>query len=482
MTMTAGDRGAASTQDVRIEHDLLGDVEIPASAYWGAHSQRATAGIAAGAGPLGAYARLTDAVVLVKKAAAAANAELGVVAPQIGDAIAQACDELLAGELRDQLIVDVLAPSDTSYNMNVNEVLANRASEILGSPLGTYAPVHPLDHVNRSQSTNDVIHTALHIVAVGLVEAVDAALAQLEDSFERKAAEHADVVRMGRTCLQDALPITFGQVWGGYASAVRASRLALARELEPLAVVNLGATAVGTGFNAPSGYRALALARLSEYSGRSWREPESLVGATQNDEPMAFLMGRARVVGLSLSKIATDLKLMGSGPVAGFNEIRLPAVQSGSSIMPGKVNPVVPMLVNQTAYLVAGYDDAVSFAVSDGELELNAHGSMIVYCLLEAFGLLERAARTLAAACVDGIEVNAETCAQMTARSPVLATALLPVTGYDAASKVAYAALEQCRPVADVVADMGLLDRKAAHTLLDPTNFLAPASDRTNHE
>ncbi|MCD6726869.1 MAG: aspartate ammonia-lyase [Solirubrobacteraceae bacterium] len=476
MTTLESDMGeTTAAKAVRVEHDLLGDVEIPADAYWGAHSQRASDGVAPGAASIGAYPLLTDAIVLVKKAACAANTKLGVIEPQHGAAITQACDEVLGGALLDQLIVDVLAPSDTSYNMNVNEVLANRASEILGSPLGAYSPIHPNDHVNRSQSTNDVIHTALHLLAVHLVERLSVALEELEQSFLRKAAEHADFVKMGRTCLQDALPISFGQIWTGYASAVRGCREALRRELEPLEVVNLGATAIGTGFATPPGYQSMVVELLSEVTGRTWREPESLVGATQNDEPMAFLMSRARVTGISMSKIATDLKLMGSGPVAGLNEIRLPAVQSGSSIMPGKVNPVVPMLVNQTAYLVAGYDDAVSLAVSDGELELNSHGSMVAYCMLESFRLLERAARTLATMCVDGIEVNVETCAQMTARSPVLATALLPVTGYDAASKVAYAALDQGRPVVDVVTDMGIVDRETAQALLDPRNFLAPA-------
>ena len=475
--MTNLQSGPDTEAGVRVEHDLLGDVEIPSGAYWGAHSQRA-AGVTPGAASIGRYPALTNSIVLVKKAACAANVRLGLIDAECGAAITQACDEMLGGELLDQLIVDVLAPSDTSYNINVNEVLANRASEILGAPLGSYAPVHPLDHVNRSQSTNDVIHTALHLLAAELVEQLSPALELLEQSFLRKASEHADHVKMGRTCLQDALPISFGQVWTGYASAVRGCREALRRELQPLEVVNLGATAIGTGFATVPGYQSLVVELLSEVSGRTWRMPESLVGATQNDEPMAFLMSRARVTGISLSKIATDLKLMGSGPVAGLNEIRLPAVQSGSSIMPGKVNPVVPMLVNQTAYLVAGYDDAVTLAVSDGELELNSHGSMVAYCMLESFRLLERAARTLATMCVDGVEVNVEACEQMTARSPVLATALLPVIGYDAASKIAYAALEQGRSVVDVATETGVVDRQTAEALLDPRSFLTPTEQQ----
>lgn len=469
-----------SGSGVRCEEDALGQIAVPAEAYFGAHSQRAAETFAGAGAPLGSYPALVRSLALVKKAAALANVSAGSLDPQLGAAITEACDDVAAGRLLDDFVVGILVPSDTAFNMNANEVLANRANELLGSARGTYRPVHPLDHVNRSQSTNDVVHTALHVVAVELTERLASALDDLARAFRRQAGAHEESVRMGRTCLQDALPISFAQVFEGYATTVDSCREALLREVDALLDVNLGGTAIGTGFNAPPGYGRQAVATLSDLTGRPWRQAPSLVAATQNVEGLAFLIARARVTALSLSKIAADLRLMASGPRAGLNELQLPALQPGSSIMPGKVNPLACMLVVQTAYRVAGLDATVGLVVAAGELELNPHGSLVGYCLLEAFEALEQAVRCLSDRCVDGLVVRTEACAASVGGSPVLATALVPLLGYDAASRIARSASGNDLSILEAVERSGLVPEQIARTLLDPRRFLAPESE--NHD
>ena len=466
MTLPERRVGTGSRDTIRSEHDDLGDVELPLDAYYGAQTQRALDYSAGFGGPLASYPTLIESLAFVKKAAAAANVELQVLEARLGDAIMQACDEVIVGELRDQFVVDILAPSDTSHNMNMNEVLANRANQILGAPLGTYAPVHALDHVNRSQSTNDVMPTAVRLACRQLGDALCASLTLLEDALRGKAVELGDVVKVGRTCLQDALPLTFESVLVGYASSIRASREAIARELDLLAEVNLGGTAIGTGFNTPPGYVHSVLDYLSLYTGRNMQAAESLVGATQNEEPLAFLSSRLRVVALSLSKIANDLRLMASGPRAGLGEIVLSTLQAGSSMMPGKINPIVTLLVNHAACLIAGYDDAVGRAIEGAELELNPNGSLIAYCLFESFRLLGTAVGDLSTRCIDGMKVNAQACKDAVEGSVAIASALTLTIGYDRAANIAKAALAEGRTVEDVVVATGLLDPSHARQLL----------------
>jgi len=303
----AGDRdqGAEANPGQRLERDGLGEVSVPAGAYFGAQTQRALAFEVAGL-PLGRFPTLVRGIAQVKKAAAAANRDLGALEPSVAEAIIDTCDEILAGRMHEQFAVDVLVPTDTSYNMNANEVIANRATERLGGALGTYSPVHPNDHVNLSQSTNDAIHTALHLASREILQGVDEQLAILESSFRDKSAQTADVIKMGRTCMQDALPITLGQVLGGYAASVGQSRLAVSREADALAAVNLGATAIGTGFGAPDGYAEAAISYLGEFTGEVWIQAPDLVAATQNQEALSSVAARLRLVAVSLSKMATD--------------------------------------------------------------------------------------------------------------------------------------------------------------------------------
>lgn len=459
---------------MRVERDSLGTKAVPADVYYGIQTLRAlelfhTTGV-----PASAHPHFIGALAMVKKAAAAANQELGVLDKDIASAIIQACNEVVSGQFLAQFPLDILQATDTSFNMNINEVLANRASEILGGQKGEYKLVHPNDHVNRSQSTNDVVHTALKVACIHLGRQLCEALQQLAEAYQRKAKESFGVIKMGRTCLQDAVPMTLGQEFQGYGSIIMAMRESICKEEPTLSIVNLGATAVGTEVNASPEYRRVAVQKLSEFSECSLQGASDLFGATQNEEAVALLMGRLKTLAVSLSKMASDLALLSSGPQAGLQEIKLSALQPGSSIMPGKVNPVVPMLMNQVAYIVTGYDVAVSMAVAGGQLELNANGSAIGYCVLESFKLLLSAIDMLTNHCVAEITVNREACEAYARRSASAATALVPLLGYEKAASIAKDALASGRPVLEVVVEQGLLDRRRAEEILDPWRLIGP--------
>ena len=459
---------------MRRESDFLGEKELPDGAYYGIQTLRALEDFSVTNIPLKAYPQLIKALAMVKKAAATANLQLDVLQNEVASAIIQAADEIMAGKFLDQFPIDILQATNTSFNMNMNEVLANRASEILGGAKGEYKIVHPNDHVNKSQSTNDVASTATRIACILLTRQLVQALKELEDALRQKAEEFSDVIKIGRTCLQDAVPMTLGQEFEGYASIVGMMMESIQSTEKVLSEINLGGTAVGTGINAPRGYRRIAIKKLNEISGCSLRGARSLFGATQNEEAVAILSGKLKTLAVSLSKIASDFSLLSSGPQAGLNEINLPALQAGSSIMPGKINPVVPMLVNQVAYVVSGHDLAIFMAVAGGQLEVNANGPVIDYCILESFKILIHAIEVFTKKCVVGITANREVCEAYAKRSAGLATVLIPLFGYETAASVAREAIARKTTVIEIVVERGLLDRKKAEELLLPNNLIGP--------
>jgi aspartate ammonia-lyase len=443
---------------MRTENDLLGEKEVPDDAYWGVHTERARENFPITGVPVGRYPFLVRGLAFVKEAAALANRDLGLLDADRAAAIGQACRELRAGALHDQFIVDVIqGGAGTSTNMNANEVIANRALEILGGRKGDYARVHPNDHVNLSQSTNDVYPTAADVAFVEAAEQLGVAMEILENAFAAKAAEFDGVVKMGRTQLQDAVPMTLGQEFRAFAVMLGEDRARLAESAALLYEINIGATAIGTGLNAPSGYAEAACAHLAELTGRPFTTARDLVEATQDPGAFVHLSGVLKRIAVKLSKTCNDLRLLSSGPRAGLGEITLPPRQAGSSIMPGKVNPVIPEMVSQVAYTVIADDLAVTLAAESGQLQLNAFEPVIVRALSQSFTHLTAACRTLATACVEGIEAHPEVMAARVATSIGLATALNPLLGYRATTEVAREALATGRSVPDIVREKGLL-------------------------
>ncbi|MDQ4502141.1 aspartate ammonia-lyase [Sinomonas sp. ASV322] len=453
----------------RLDHDLLGDREIPADAYWGVHTLRAVENFPITGQPLSTNPHLVRGLAAVKLAAARANQELGLLDAERGAVIEEACFEVLGGRLGDQFVVDVVqGGAGTSSNMNANEVIANRALELLGRDKGDYAALHPNDHVNLSQSTNDVYPTAVRVATVFGIEELLAALTELEDSFAEKAAEFRTVVKMGRTQLQDAVPMTLGQEFGTYAVTIGEDRERLREASKLVHEINLGATAIGTGLNAPAGYAEAACRHLGEATGLPLVTAPDLIEATQDMGAFVHLSGVLKRVAVKLSKICNDLRLLSSGPRAGLGEINLPAVQSGSSIMPGKINPVIPEVVSQVAYEVIGNDVTITMAAEAGQLQLNAFEPIIVHSLHKSITHLEAACRTLTARCVRGITANDERLRASVEHSIGLVTALNPYLGYAAATSIAQEALATGRGVAELVLERGLLTAERLEELLKP--------------
>jgi len=468
---------SAATAPTRTEHDLIGDLEVPADAYWGVHSARAAHNFPITGRTLATNPHLVRSLALVKQAAARANRDLGLLDAERADAIEAACAEVAEGALLDQFVVDVIqGGAGTSSNMNANEVIANRALEILGHAKGEYQYLHPNDHVNLSQSTNDVYPTAVNVATVFAAAPLLAALERIEDAFRAKAAEFRTVVKMGRTQLQDAVPMTLGQEFNTYAVTIGEDRARLQESLALVHEINLGATAIGTGLNAPAGYAESARAHLAELTGCELTTSPDLIEATQDVGAFVHLSGVLKRVALKLSKICNDLRLLSSGPRAGLNEINLPAVQSGSSIMPGKVNPVIPEVVNQVAYLVVGHDTTISFAAEGGQLQLNAFEPIIVHSLSESLHHLANAVTTLRVNCVEGITANEERLRREVEHSIGLVTALNPRLGYAESTSIAMEALHTGRGVAELVLERGLLTAEQLAELLRPER-LANLSD-----
>ncbi|MFB9166584.1 aspartate ammonia-lyase [Arthrobacter psychrochitiniphilus] len=461
-----------SAATVRREHDLIGDRDIPADVYWGVHTLRAVENFPITGIPLSNNTHLVNGLAMVKQAAAQANHELGLLDETRAGAIIQACQEIIAGELHDQFVVDVIqGGAGTSSNMNANEVIANRALEILGHAKGDYQFLHPNDHVNLSQSTNDVYPTAVNVATIFAAKSLVSAMEHLCVSFAAKAVEFRTVVKMGRTQLQDAVPMTLGQEFNTYAVTMGEDRARLAESTLLVHEINLGATAIGTGLNAPLGYSALACTHLAEISGLPLTTSIDLIEATQDVGAFVHLSGVLKRVAVKLSKICNDLRLLSSGPRAGFGEITLPAVQAGSSIMPGKVNPVIPEVVNQVAYEVIGNDVTITMAAEGGQLQLNAFEPVIVHSLTKSMRHLEAACITLADKCIDGITAHEDKLRAQVEHSIGLVTALNPVLGYATSTKIALEALATGRGVAELVLEHKLLSVEQLNELLRPEHL-----------
>lgn len=453
---------------MRTERDLLGERRLEDDTYYGIHTARARENFPLSGQRL--HPELVKALAVVKQAAAMANRDAGLLSREKADAILQACAEIAQGGLAEQFVTDALqGGAGTSANMNLNEVIANRAIELLGGKKGDYTRVHPIDDVNRSQSTNDVFPTAVRVAAIRLLKPVSQGFADLQTALQEKEEAFADVLKIGRTELQDAVPITFGQECGAWAQAVARDRWRLYKAEERLRQVNLGGTAVGTGLNAPRAYVFAAAEHLRELTGLGLARAEDPIDPTQNCDVFVEVSGLLKAAAVNLAKIAGDLRLLSSGPRAGFGEIRLPAMQAGSSIMPGKVNPVIPEAVTQAAYQIMADDLAVTLAAQAGNLELNAFLPLIAKNLLEMLDLMRQAIAIFTEKCVAGIEPDRARCAELAEQSPSLAAALIDHIGYDAASKLAKDCLHTGKTVRQALLEDGRFTPEEIDRLLDPT-------------
>ncbi len=457
----------------RIERDPLGEYAVPDDAYYGIQTARAVENFPISG--LRAPVQLITATVFIKKSAAQANVALGRLDAKVAGAINQAADEILKGALTDQFIVDVYqAGAGTSHNMNVNEVLANRASEILGGAKGEYRLVHPNDHVNMGQSTNDVFPTATRLALLLAHQWLVDAAHGLASSLARKSDMFASVLKVGRTHLQDAVPITLGQEFSGYAGCIGRAADDVERASESLKELNLGATAVGTGLNAGDDYTERAIANISVHTGIDVRSAANRFRVTQSMGDVLAYSGAMRRLAVELSKIASDLRLLSSGPRAGLAELILPAVQPGSSIMPGKVNPSVPEMVNQVCYQVYGCDTTVCVAADAGQLELNVMMPVIAWNAIHSSTILRNAMMVLRTRTVDGIEADVQRCRELLERSTAVATSLSPYIGYAKTAEIAKAAVATGRSIRDLVLEHGLMDATELDRILSAEAMTRP--------
>jgi aspartate ammonia-lyase len=458
--------------DTRLEHDLIGQREIPSDAYYGVQTLRGLENFHISGVPLSHYPEIVEALAMVKLAAARANHECGQFSKEIADAVEGACRELMGGKLHDQFQLDMFqGGAGTSTNMNANEVIANRALELMGKQKGEYEFCSPHDHVNGSQSTNDAYPSALHIALALGNRKLMAELKRLADAFRAKGKELAHIVKMGRTQLQDAVPMTLGQEFGAFARSLEDEIEALRRVEGVLHEVNMGGTAIGTGLNAPAEFSERCTAHLAEVSGMPITLAENLIEATQDTQAFVLYSSVLKSLSIKASKICNDLRLLSSGPRAGFHEINLPAMQPGSSIMPGKVNPVIPEVMNQVCFRVIGSDLTVTLAAEAGQLQLNVMEPVIAACLLEGQLLLRNAARTLREHCVVGITANEDVCRLLLERSIGTVTALNPVIGYEKATELAAEALRTGKGIVELVREKGILTEEQLAKILDPATM-----------
>lgn len=462
-----------TVRDTRTERDSLGEREVLADVYYGIHTDRARENFPISG--VRAHPDLIWATAVVKRAAAEANVALGLLDSRIGDAIARAAAEVAAGALHEHFVVDAFqAGAGTSHNMNANEVIANRAIELLGAERGRYDLVHPNDHVNMAQSTNDVFPTAMKLASLRLLSRLVPATRELAGALAEKAAELDPVIKSGRTHLQDAVPIRLGQELGAYADVVRRRAEWIERSAEDLHELNLGATAAGTGMNSDPRYPQLVTRRLAELTGFPLRPAPNLVEATQSLAPFAQVSAALKLLALELIRIANDLRLMSSGPRTGLGEIVLPPVQAGSSIMPGKVNPVMAEMLDMVCFQVVGNDTTIALAVQAGQLELNVMMPVVAHDLLQSVEVLTNAQRAFAERCVRGITANVERCRDLAYQTLGLATALNPYVGYAAAAKVAQEAQATGQTIRQVVLAKGLLGPEELDRVLDPRQLTEP--------
>jgi aspartate ammonia-lyase len=461
--------------DTRIEHDFLGNVEIPGKAYWGIHAARAVENFPITRSTVAAMPELIVAIAHVKKAAARANRDFGLLTQVQCDAIVWAAEQLIAGRHHKEFVVDVIqGGAGTSTNMNANEVIANLALEKMGHVKGEYQYLHPNDHVNASQSTNDVYPTAVRLSLWFALDGLLQEMARLRESFEDKAQEFAEVLKIGRTQLQDAVPMTLGQELSTYATMLEEDEARVREAKQLIEEINLGATAIGTGINAPEGYSELVCKLLARESQVPIRRAPNLIEATQDTGAFVQLSGVLKRVACKLSKTCNDLRLLSSGPQAGFGDIKLPPRQAGSSIMPGKVNPVIPEVVNQVAFEVIGNDVTVTMASEAGQLQLNAFEPIMGWSLYKSISHLTHACRTLREHCVVGIEPNRELLARRVLESVTLVTALNPIIGYEKSARIAKEAIATGAPIGEVAQKLGIMSREELESLLVPQTLTRP--------
>jgi aspartate ammonia-lyase len=460
---------------MRIEHDLLGEKSIPDDAYYGVQTARALENFHISGVPLSQYPDLIRALAIVKLAAARANYDCRQFSGEILHGIEGACQEIIDGRLHNQFRVDLIqGGAGTSTNMAANEVIANRALELMGYAKGQYEHCDPHNHVNGSQSTNDAYPTALHVAIFLLNTKLIAQLRKLVEAFRHKGDEFCDVIKMGRTQLQDAVPMTLGQEFHAFAESLDNEIFALERVETVLYEVNMGGTAIGTGLNAPSGYAERCADHLAKITGKPIRLAVNLVEATQDTQSFVLFSSVLKSLAIKLSKICNDLRLLSSGPRAGLNEINLPAMQPGSSIMPGKVNPVIPEVVNQVCFKAIGNDLAVTLAAEAGQLQLNVMEPIIAYCILESQTMFKNAADTLREHCVEGITANSDVCRRYVEHSIGVVTALNPLLGYDTTTELAAEALRTGKGIVELVREKRLLSEEQISTVLDPKTMTGP--------
>lgn len=459
--------------EFRVEKDSIGTKDVPENVYYGVQSLRAAENFHITG--LNMHPEIINSLAYIKKAAAITNCEAGLLDKRRTQAIVQACDEILEGKFREDFIVDpIQGGAGTSLNMNANEVIANRAIEILGGKKGDYSVVNPNDHVNCGQSTNDVIPTAGKMTSLRLLKKLKKQLLRLHSALEQKADEFDSVIKMGRTQLQDAVPIRLGQEFKAYSVAILRDLNHMDKAMDEMRTLNMGGTAVGTGLNADESYLRRIVPNLSEISGMDLVQAYDLIDATQNLDSFVAVSGAVKACAVTLSKIANDLRLMSSGPRAGFGEINLPAKQNGSSIMPGKVNPVIPEVVNQVAFNAIGNDMTITMAAEAGQLELNAFEPIIFYCLFQSIDTIAYAVNTFVDNCVIGITANETRCRYFVENSVGIITAICPYVGYQKAAEIAKEAIKTGESVRKLIIEKGLLTKEQMDEIMDPVQMTEP--------
>ena len=460
----------------RTEHDLLGNLDIPYNAYYGVHTQRAINNFEISDGKISDNPIMVKALAYTKKACALANGELGTIDPKIADLIARACDEIINNDkCLDQFPTDIYqGGAGTSVNMNANEVIANIALELMGEQKGSYHTIHPNDHVNRCQSTNDAYPTAFRVALYQQVTLLTDALETLRDSFSKKAIEFKDIIKMGRTQLQDAVPMSLGQEFHAYSTLIKEEIKLLPIIKNLILEVNLGATAIGTGINTPPGYSQVAVDKLNLVTGLNFTVSEDLIEATSDCGAYVMISGALKRTAVKLSKISNDLRLLSSGPRAGFKEINLPELQAGSSIMPAKVNPVIPEVVNQVCFKVMGNDLTITMASEAGQLQLNVMEPVIASSIFESINLLTNAVIALKTKCVDGITANPEICLANVMNSIAIVTYLDPVLGHEVCDGIGKECASSGKTVAQVVLEKKLLTQSQLDEIFSVDNMLNP--------
>ena len=455
----------------RIEQDSIGSKQVHIDAYYGVQSLRGCENFQITGQRL--RPEFIESLAQIKKACAICNHEIGHITTNLNDAICQACDEIIAGQFHDQFICDpIQGGAGTTANMNANEVIANRAIEILGGEKGDYSLVHPNDHVNRAQSTNDVIPTAAKMTTIKLMLRTMEKAQLMHNALVKKSREFHSVIKMGRTQMQDAVPIRLGDEFGAYAKAIRRDLRRMERVLKEMYYVNLGGTAVGTALNADPGYVASLAPTLSKISGLPLKKAEDLIDGTQNLDSFAYVSSVLKTCAVSCSKMANDLRLMSSGPRCGFGEINLPPMQNGSSIMPGKVNPVIPEVMSQVAFTIVGNDVCITMAAEAGQLELNYAEPVLYHKLFESIVALGGAMDTMTVNCILGITANKERCRELVENSVGVITAICPVVGYTTAADVAKEAIKTGRSVRAVLKDRNIMPEEAVDALLEPESMV----------